>query len=66
MVGFEREPGDGYRVRTVLTPLEQVMLDERCVPDAFINERGNGVTEAFLSWCRPLIGPALPRLVSFV
>lgn len=66
MVGFEREPGDSYRVHTTLTPLERVMLDERCVPDAFINERGNGVTEAFLSWCRPLIGPALPRLVSFV
>ncbi|MBE6469815.1 MAG: diphosphate--fructose-6-phosphate 1-phosphotransferase [Coriobacteriaceae bacterium] len=65
MVGFERTEST-YAVRTTLLPLEQVMLEERHVPDEFINERGNGVTEAFRTWCRPLLGAPLPRLVSFV
>lgn len=65
MVGFERTEG-AYGIRPTLLPLEQVMLEERHVPDAFINERGNGVTESFLTWCRPLIGDPLPRLASFV
>lgn len=65
MVGFERTAG-AYGIRLTLLPLEQVMLEERHVPDAFINEQGNGVTEAFLTWCRPLIGDPLPRFASFV
>lgn len=65
MIGFEREPGERYAVRLVRIPIEQVMLDEQHVPDAYINERGNGVTEAFRTWCRPLIGKPLPQLVSF-
>ncbi|WP_144743741.1 diphosphate--fructose-6-phosphate 1-phosphotransferase [Enorma burkinafasonensis] len=65
MIGFEREGGADYAVRCVRIPIEQVMLDEQHLPDEFINERGNGVTEAFRTWCRPLIGEPLPRLVSF-
>ena len=41
------------------------MLDERTMPDEYINESGNGVTDAFRTWCRPLLGPALPRFASF-
>ena len=41
------------------------MLDERTLPDEYINESGNGVTDAFRTWCRPLLGPALPRFASF-
>lgn len=64
MVGFEREPGAEYKVRPILIPLAQVMLTEKKLPDAFINEKGNGVTPEFIAWCRPLVG-ALPRFVSF-
>ena len=38
---------------------------ERTMPEEFINEKGNGVTQAFLDWCRPLIGEELPDMVSF-
>ena len=41
------------------------MLTEKTMPDEFINEAGNGVTEAFKEWCRPLIGAPLRRFVSF-
>ena len=35
------------------------------MPIKFINEEGNGVTQAFLDWCRPLIGEELPDMISF-
>ncbi|MGN1020265.1 MAG: diphosphate--fructose-6-phosphate 1-phosphotransferase [Aristaeellaceae bacterium] len=62
MVGFVRESTSPYRVRTALFDLREVMLLERRLPDAFINARGNGVTEDFVRWCAPLIGGELPRL----
>lgn len=64
MVGLERTNEAGYKVRPVLIPLEQVMLTEKSMPDEFINAEGNGVTEAFKRWCRPLVGE-LPRFISF-
>lgn len=64
MLGLERLSGPEYGVRTVLIPLEQVMLTERTLPEEFINAAGNGVTQAFKDWARPLVGP-LPRFVSF-
>ena len=51
-------------MRTELVDVHEVMLTEKKLPDAFINERGNGVTQAFIDWCTPLIGEPLPRLVS--
>ena len=66
MVGIERVSSEPYEARLIRIPIEQVMLDERTMPDEYINERGNGVTDAFRRWCRPLLGPALPRFASFV
>lgn len=65
MVGFERDSTQPYRVHTILIPIEQVMLSERTVPDEFISENGCDVTQAFLDWCRPLLGSELPKFVSF-
>ncbi len=64
MVGFEREKEGAYEVRPILIPLKQVMLTEKTMPDEFINEQGNGVTEAFKQWCSPLIG-TIPQFISF-
>lgn len=66
MVGIERVSSEPYEARLTRIPIERVMLDERTMPDEYINERSNGVTDAFRSWCRPLLGPALPRFASFV
>lgn len=66
MVGIERVSSEPYEARLIRISIEKVMLDERTMPDEYINERGNGVTGAFRSWCRPLLGPALPRFASFV
>jgi 6-phosphofructokinase 1 len=61
MITLERVSNDPYRCDTGLAPLEEVANAERPVPDEFINDRGNGVTPAFLEYARPLIGAPLPR-----
>ena len=56
MVTLVREDGDGkYRCTTGLADLMEVANAEKPVPREFINEAGNGVTEAFLEYARPLI-----------
>ena len=64
MVALVREPGEGYRVRTELVDVHRVMLEEKKLPDEFINGRGNGVTQAFIDWCTPLIGEPLHPMVT--
>ncbi len=61
MVTLVRESSEPYRWTTGLAPLEKIANAERKVPDAFISADGNDVTEAFLEYARPLIGPPLPH-----
>lgn len=64
MIGFRRMTGNGYQVEPIHIPIEQVMMIENCLPDNYINESGNGVTQEFMDWCRPLIGGELPHFPS--
>lgn len=65
MVAFRREEGQEYKVTPFLVPIEQVMLEEKKLPDAFIAENGHDVTDAFVRWAAPLIGEPLPKMISF-
>lgn len=65
MVAFRRLPGETYQVEAYLVTIEEVMMHEKTMPDEYINAEGNGVTEAFKEWCRPLLGKKLPRMISF-
>lgn len=65
MVAFERVSTEPYVMKPFLVDIDKVMMYERTIPDEFINEEGNGVTEAFKEWCRPLIGGELPKMISF-
>lgn len=65
MVAFSRVSENPYEMKPFLVDIDEVMLYERKMPDEFINEEGNGVTQAFLDWCRPLIGEELPDMISF-
>jgi len=66
MVGFERVLGEEYKIKTILIPISEVMLHERVMPDNFISERGNDVTNEFINWCKPLLGLDLKEFVSFL
>ncbi len=50
-----RRIGD-YAVEYFLSDLKDVARHATEMPDAFINAEGNNVTEAFLKYCRPLVG----------
>jgi len=61
MVMLVREPGAEYKCTTGLVELEKVALGTKRVPEEFINEAGNFVTDAFIDYAKPLIGGALPE-----
>lgn len=65
MVAFQRISTDPYQVKPFLADIQNVMLTEKTMPDRYINPKGNGVTEEFLSWCAPLLGDPMPRMVAF-
>jgi 6-phosphofructokinase len=60
-VAIQRTGSDkNYSARLFLTELENVAGDTKSMPDEFINAEGNGVTEAFVQYAKPLTGD-LPR-----
>lgn len=65
MVGCRRVSTQPYACETILIPIAEVMMNEKKMPDEFINERGNDVTPAFIEYCRPLIGGQLPEYAEF-
>ena len=66
MAAFRRISTEPYKTETFLVPVDEVMMHEKTMPAEFINENGNGVTEAFKEWCRPLLGGDLNRMCVFV
>jgi 6-phosphofructokinase 1 len=54
-----RRPVLDYAVDYELVPLANVAGKTRHMPDEFINADGNGVTDAFRAYCRPLLGTNL-------
>ena len=65
MVAFKRISSSPYRIEPFLVDIEQVMLVEKTMPAEFINAEGNGVTESFKEWCRPLLGEGLSEMIAF-
>ena len=63
MVALRRLPGADYKAETFLADIQDVMMTESKMPDAFINAEGNNVTEAYKDWVRPLLGKPLPKLM---
>ena len=61
MVTLAREAGQGYRVTTGLTPLENVAHRERRFPAEWIHPDGNDVVPGFREWVLPLTGEIEPR-----
>ncbi len=50
-----------YSVDYQLSPLEAVAGKTKVMPDDFINEAGNNVTNDFLMYLRPLLGADMPE-----
>ena len=63
MVTLVREPGEEYRCRTGLAPLDQIANRERKLPPEFMGEPASFLTAAFLNYARPLLGDPLPSYI---
>ncbi|MEG2622723.1 MAG: 6-phosphofructokinase, partial [Clostridia bacterium] len=56
MVGYERVMKDGqYTCQIKLFPLDVVANAEKKVPREWINEKGDGIEQAFIDYALPLI-----------
>ena len=51
-----------YAVDYRLTNIKEIAALTKLMPDEFINEEGNHVTEAFRSYVRPLLGSNMPQV----
>jgi ATP-dependent phosphofructokinase / diphosphate-dependent phosphofructokinase len=56
MVSIARHAGSDYSIEYTETPLSEVAVMAKPMPDEYINTRGNGVTSAFVDYIRPLVG----------
>ena len=56
MVSMKRTSNDPYTIEFDKEPLENVAVRAKAMPDDFINDRGNFVTDKALEYLRPLIG----------
>ena len=50
-----------YSVDYQLVDIKKVAGKTKHMPDEFINAEGNGVTQAFHAYCRPLLGNGVPE-----
>ena len=56
MVGVKRISSNPYIIENILVPLSKVAGIERRLPDIYINKRGNGITDEFIEYARPILG----------
>ena len=55
-VAMQRKPGDAYQVDTILTPLSTVARETKHMAAEYL-KGGNDVTQAFIDYVKPLVGP---------
>lgn len=56
MVSLVRDSNDPYKCSTGTSPLCDVAVRAKPMPDEFINEAGNFPSQAFVDYLRPLVG----------
>jgi len=63
-VAIRRKPGKAYKIYFERVPLENVAKETRHMPEDFINAAGNDVTQDFIDYAAPIVGP-LPKIGRF-
>ena len=64
MAGLRRLSDTPYTCEEILIPLDRLTLHERVMSPEYLSRYD--VSEAFLRWCRPLIGGALTEITQWV
>ena len=55
MIAFRRAAGEDYKIEYFCEDVNLICNQEKVVPREMISDRGNDVTEAFISYAMPLI-----------
>ena len=63
MVTLERLEGNNYQCTTGTIPLQEVAIKAKPMPDEYINESGNFITEKYMDYLSPLVGE-MPEYVT--
>ncbi|TFH16280.1 MAG: 6-phosphofructokinase [Lentisphaerales bacterium] len=56
-ITIRRRPGNRYRIFLRRVSLTKVARETRCMSPRFMNQAGNDVTTAFVSYVQPIVGP---------
>jgi 6-phosphofructokinase len=56
-IAIIRKKGDDYQVHFKRVDLSKVARQARSMPASYMNRAGNNVTQAFLDYARPIVGP---------
>jgi 6-phosphofructokinase 1 len=56
MVTIERQSSEPYRAGYGEAPLEDVAIRAKPMPDDFVNEEGNFITQQYIDYLKPLVG----------
>ena len=59
-IAIKRAIGKAYKVSFERVPLKAVAREAREMPAKYINKAGNDVTQAFIDYAAPIVGP-LPK-----
>jgi len=68
MITIQRKSNEPFEFECETTSLASVAGETRCLPDEYINDEQNGVTEAYLEYAHPLVTPREhypPRIPDF-
>lgn len=60
-IAITRKPGKKYSIGYKRVPLKNVAKETRHMPDNFISKAGNDVTQTFINYAAPIVGP-LPKI----
>ncbi len=63
-IAIRRKPGKKYNMFLERVPLQNVAKNTRKMPEDFMNNAGNDVTQEFIEYARPLVGD-LPKVGRF-
>jgi len=64
MMTLQRDAGSSYKCSIGEAPLEKVANAEKLLPPEFMNSKRNYISDAFLEYCKPLIGDPIRSFAS--
>lgn len=56
-VAMQRAPGDKYEITTIFTSIKNVARETKDLAPEYIGKDGNDITQAFIDYARPIVGP---------